>query len=87
MQIIRQVSPYSPVTTNPNEEPNFLSQLMSSGPRRRRFNAGGNNGNGVTSVADKTTIPTANIVAEDMTRETQIRLEWPFLKFFICIFH
>ncbi len=58
------------MTTNPDEEPSVLAQLMMSGLRRRRQRT---NLTGV-SVSDKMTIPTANIVTEEMSRETRVRL-------------
>ena len=64
------VMPYFPATTDPKEEPNLLSQMMSDGLKRRRILGDHNQGE---SVTDKTTIPTSNIVVEDPSDETLIR--------------
>ena len=51
----------TPLTTNKDEEPTFLSTLMADGLRRRKFSPSvSNNGNG--PVFDKTSIPTRNVV-------------------------
>ena len=54
------------LTTNENEEPNFLSILMADGLRRRKFSPGANNSAG--PVFDKTSIPTRNIINEAPTK-------------------
>jgi hypothetical protein len=69
------------MTTNPDEEPNHLSQLMMEGLRHRRHHAATSAGQQLTSAAGggaggntATAIPTTNIVTEEsMNRETQAR--------------
>ncbi len=66
---------YTPATTDPREEPNFLAQMMGSSGVRRRF--GQTNASATTGivdlVSDSATIPTANLVTEDANREAQLR--------------
>lgn len=51
----------TPLTTNKDEEPTFLSTLMADGLRRRKFSpSASNNING--PIFDKTSIPTRNVV-------------------------
>ena len=73
---LQSSAPYVPATTNPREEPNFLSQMMGSSVVRRRLGGGGGAGNHPPplSAADSSTIPTANIVATDISREAQLRM-------------
>ena len=72
--------------TNPSEEANQLSQLMSDGLRRRRSLANAAASRGQRSLrtaqgsalrggpSDATTIPKSNLVLTEMTRDTQLRL-------------
>ena len=53
------------MTTDPDEEPNFVSLLMADGLRRRNTgNGGGSSQNTIQSgpAHDKSTVPTQNIV-------------------------
>ena len=55
---------FSPMTTNPNEEPNIVSILMREGVRRR----------GVTRPSSASSPPpTRNIVTTEPTREMQLK--------------
>ena len=55
------------MTTNPDEEPNYVSLLMADGLRRRQVNSG------LGPVHDKSTIPTQNIVSYAPSRENQLK--------------
>ena len=48
------------LTTNEDEEPNFLSILMADGLRRRKFSPNPTNSGG--PVFDKTSVPTRNVI-------------------------
>lgn len=58
------------MTSNPEEEPNYVSLLMADGLRRRN-NAGSSTTLG--PVHDKSTIPTQNVVNYAPTRENQLK--------------
>ena len=59
------------LTTNPDEEPNYVSLLMADGLRRRNV---GSSAAQIGPVHDKTTIPTQNVVNYAPTRENQLKL-------------
>ena len=50
----------NPITTNEEEEPNFLSTLMADGLRRRKFSPNATSNGG--PVFDKTSIPSRNVI-------------------------
>ena len=53
------------LTTNVDEESNFLSTLMADGLRRRKFSPNANYGG---AVFDKSSIPTTNIINSAPTK-------------------
>lgn len=55
----------SNLTTNEDEESNFLSILMADGLRRRKFSPNANYGG---AVFDKSSIPTTNIINSAPTK-------------------
>jgi hypothetical protein len=57
------------MTTNPDEEPNFVSLLMADGLRRRNVAS-----LGLGPVHDKSSVPTQNVVTYAPSRENQLRL-------------
>ena len=66
------------MTTDPDEEPNFVSLLMADGLRRRNTGSGGGGSSQNTIQSgpahDKSTVPTQNIVNYVPTRENQLKL-------------
>ena len=59
------------MTTNLEEEPNYVTLLMADGLRRRNVASGSGS---VGPVHDRSTIPSQNIVNYAPTRENQLKL-------------
>ncbi|TRY71762.1 hypothetical protein TCAL_09722, partial [Tigriopus californicus] len=62
---------YQPLTTDPNEVASDLTKVVADGLRRRRYLISGRPSR--SAVADKSTVPTSNLIVEKPSREAQLR--------------